>query len=541
MYKMARIVIDSKKKKNKISKHIYSHFSEHLGRCIYEGIYVGDSSEIENINGMRQDVVNALKEMGIPSLRWPGGCFADEYHWKDGIGEKSKRKKMINNHWGGLVEDNSFGTHEFFELCRQLECEPYINGNLGSGTVQEMQEWVEYMTSSDLSPMTELRHQNGQKEPFKVKYFGIGNENWGCGGNMCASYYAQEYKKYATYVRDYGDNKLFKIACGAGVGNTINSLNLEWTEEVMRSVSRLADGYSLHYYTVPNNSWEHKGSSTNFILDEYYITLRKATWIDEVIKRHAAVMKKYDEEKRVKIIFDEWGTWYDVLEETNPGFLFQQNTMRDALVASLSLDIFNKHSDIVHMANLAQVVNVLQSVILTEGSKMIRTPTYYVFKMYRDHQEATLLESFQTADLVTYGLQTMQSSGSKSIFDPNATDLNNTPLSPEKLPLEEISHTASLTSTGEILLTISNCHHHHSVSTNVVVLGGNFEVMSAEILTGEFNEYNDFDANNVYIENFKEFKKVVIGEKLSEDFEEIQTILNINLPKCSVVSIKLQK
>lgn len=400
---MTRIIIDSNKKKSKISKHIYSHFSEHLGRCIYEGIYVGKSSEIENVNGMRKDVVKALKEMGIPSLRWPGGCFADEYHWKDGIGEKSKRKKMINNHWGGLVEDNSFGTHEFLELCKQLECEPYINGNMGSGTVQEMQEWVEYMTSSDISPMTELRRENGQEDPYKVKYFGIGNENWGCGGNMCASYYSQEYKKYATYVREYGGNKLFKIACGAGVGNTINGLNLDWTEEVMKNVSHLADGYSLHYYTVPSNSWECKGSATDFTLDEYYITLRKATWIDEIIKRHAAIMKKYDEEKRVKIIFDEWGTWYDVLEGSNPGFLFQQNTMRDALVASLSLDIFNKHSDIVHMANIAQIVNVLQSVILTEGDKIVLTPTYHVFKLYQEHQEATLLESFQTVDKVTYG------------------------------------------------------------------------------------------------------------------------------------------
>ncbi|MFC4696651.1 alpha-N-arabinofuranosidase [Enterococcus aquimarinus] len=535
---MTRIIIDSNKKKSKISKHIYSHFSEHLGRCIYEGIYVGKSSEIENVNGMRKDVVKALKEMGIPSLRWPGGCFADEYHWKDGIGEKSKRKKMINNHWGGLVEDNSFGTHEFLELCKQLECEPYINGNMGSGTVQEMQEWVEYMTSSDISPMTELRRENGQEDPYKVKYFGIGNENWGCGGNMCASYYSQEYKKYATYVREYGGNKLFKIACGAGVGNTINGLNLDWTEEVMKNVSHLADGYSLHYYTVPSNSWECKGSATDFTLDEYYITLRKATWIDEIIKRHAAIMKKYDEEKRVKIIFDEWGTWYDVLEGSNPGFLFQQNTMRDALVASLSLDIFNKHSDIVHMANIAQIVNVLQSVILTEGDKIVLTPTYHVFKLYQEHQEATLLESFQTVDKVTYGIETNLATDDKSIFNPNAIDRNNTPLTAENLPLDELSHTASINELGEIFVTISNCCHDKPISTNMVILGGSFEVVAAEILTGDFNEYNDFDAkNNVCLKPFKQYKKTVIGEGL----EVIQTVLHVTLPKCSVVSIKLKK
>lgn len=538
---MTRIIIDSNKKKSKISKHIYSHFSEHLGRCIYEGIYVGESSDIENINGMRKDLVNALKEIGIPSLRWPGGCFADEYHWKDGIGEKSKRKKMINNHWGGLVEDNSFGTHEFFELCHQLECEAYINGNLGSGTVQEMQEWIEYMTSPDCSPMTELRRKNGQEGPYKLKYFGIGNENWGCGGNMSASYYSQQYKKYATYVREYGENKLFKIACGAGIGNTINSLNLDWTDKVMKNASKLIDGYSLHYYTVPTDNWKCKGSATNFTLDEYYITLRKASWLDEIIRRHAAIMKKYDEEKRVKIIFDEWGTWYDALEGTNPGFLLQQNTMRDALVASLSLDIFNKNSDIVHMANIAQVVNVLQALILTEGNKMLRTPTYYVFKMYQDHQDATLLESFQTVNQVSHGIISRKTGNRKSVFDPNAVDLNNMPLSIDKLPLDEISHSASVNEIGEILITMSNCSHNKPVSTNVIILGGAFEVLSARVLTGDFNEYNDFDdENRINIKPFKQFKKKIIGQNLAEDFEETQTILNIILPKCSVVSIKLR-
>lgn len=306
----------------------------------------------------------------------------------------------------------------------------------------------------------------------------------------------------------------------------------------MKNVSHLADGYSLHYYTVPSNSWECKGSATDFTLDEYYITLRKATWIDEIIKRHAAIMKKYDEEKRVKIIFDEWGTWYDVLEGSNPGFLFQQNTMRDALVASLSLDIFNKHSDIVHMANIAQIVNVLQSVILTEGDKIVLTPTYHVFKLYQEHQEATLLESFQTVDKVTYGIETNLATDDKSIFNPNAIDRNNTPLTAENLPLDELSHTASINELGEIFVTISNCCHDKPISTNMVILGGSFEVVAAEILTGDFNEYNDFDAkNNVCLKPFKQYKKTVIGEGL----EVIQTVLHVTLPKCSVVSIKLKK
>lgn len=539
---MARIIIDSQKKKSKISKHIYSHFSEHLGRCIYEGIHVGESATIENENGMRKDVVQALRDMGIPSLRWPGGCFADDYHWKDGVGEKSNRKKRINSSWGGVVEDNSFGTHEFFELCRQLDCEPYINGNVASGTVQEMQEWVEYMTSSDISPMTEWRRENGREEPYQVKYFGIGNENWGCGGNMSADYYSEEYKKYSTYVRNYGENQLFKIACGSGIGNSVQSLKLDWTEEVMKKTSHLIDGYSIHYYTVPSNSWNNKGSATDFDLDEYYITLRKAKWTDEIIKRHAAVMRRYDEAQRVKIIFDEWGTWYDVLEGTNPSFLFQQNTMRDALVASLSLDIFNQNSDIVHMANIAQVVNVLQSVILTEGDKMVLTPTYHVFKMYQEHQEATLLESFQTTGKVMYGLEELPLEGSsKSVFDPNATDMTTAPLTAENLPLDEISHTASINEAGEVFITLTNVYHNRDISTNIILLGEHFEVISSEILSGEFNAYNDFTSENTLnIQPFEGIKKMFIGDKISEDGNEIQTILNVNLPKCSVISIKLK-
>ena len=190
---MSKIIVNTLDKKNKINRNIYGNFSEHLGRCIYNGVYVGENSDIPNVNGMRTDVVEALKNIKLPVLRWPGGCFADEYHWKDGIGPKENRKKMINTHWGGVVEDNSFGTHEFLELCRQIGCEPYINGNVGSGTVQEMSEWMEYMTFDGVSPMAALRAENGHAEPWKVKYFGVGNESWGCGGNMRTSYYADLY------------------------------------------------------------------------------------------------------------------------------------------------------------------------------------------------------------------------------------------------------------------------------------------------------------------------------------------------------------
>ncbi|MGN1188361.1 MAG: alpha-N-arabinofuranosidase, partial [Lachnospiraceae bacterium] len=392
---MYKLVINPENKKGHINPEIQGHFSEHLGRCIYEGIYVGEDSPIPNENGMRKDVVEALKEINIPVLRWPGGCFADEYHWKDGIGPKENRKKMINTHWGGVVEDNSFGTHEFMELCRQLGCKTYINGNVGSGTVQEMSEWVEYMTFDGVSPMAALREQNGHKEPWKVDYFGVGNENWGCGGNMTPEFYGNMYRRYQTYVRNYHpDAPIQKICCGANVDD------YNWTDKVMSTcfaapafLHGFMEGLSLHYYTHPEG-WEIKGSSTDFDEKVWYKTLSKTMYIEELIEHHAAIMDKYDKEHKVGIIVDEWGTWYTCEPGTNPGFLYQQNTMRDALVAGINLNIFNKHCDRVKMANIAQMVNVLQSVLLTEGDKMIKTPTYHVFNMYKYHQDAELLDSF---------------------------------------------------------------------------------------------------------------------------------------------------
>ncbi|MDE5866815.1 MAG: alpha-N-arabinofuranosidase, partial [Lachnospiraceae bacterium] len=392
-----QIFINEKNKKGHINPEIYGHFSEHLGRCIYEGLYVGENSDIPNVNGMRKDVVDALKDIKIPVLRWPGGCFADEYHWKDGIGPKEKRKKMINTHWGGVLEDNSFGTDEYFELCGQLGCKTYVNGNVGRGTVQEMSEWVEYVTFDGVSPMADLRKANGHEKPWKIDYFGVGNESWGCGGNMTPEYYANLYRRYQTFVRQYrNDAPIKKVCCGP------NASDYFWTKDVLKtcysqphsySTHGYMDGLSLHYYVVPEN-WSKKGSATDFDEKSWYKTISKALYMDELIVRHSAIMDQYDPEKKIGLMVDEWGCWYDVEPGTNPGFLYQQNTMRDALTAGVTLNIFNKHCDRVKMACIAQLVNVLQAVILTEGSKMILTPTYHVFHMYRHHQGAELVESF---------------------------------------------------------------------------------------------------------------------------------------------------
>lgn len=495
---MEKYLINPNQRIAKINKDLYGHFSEHLGRCIYQGIYVGENSKIANVNGMRCDVVKALKEMGIPVLRWPGGCFADEYHWKDGIGPKEKRKKMVNTHWGGVVEDNSFGTHEYLELCKQLGCDTYINGNVGSGTVAEMNEWVEYMTFDGVSPMAQLRKENGHEKPWKIKYFGVGNESWGCGGNMDPEYYGCLFKRYNVYVRDYdSNNRIKRIACGPNVDD------YHWTKEVMDKVKHKAQGISLHYYTIPGDSWENKGSATNFDKNEYYKTIAKAYRMEELINNHLAVMDSINPQKWVKLIVDEWGTWYDVEPGTNPGFLYQQNTMRDAVVAGLTLNLFNKHADRIMMANIAQTVNVLQAVILTDGDKLVLTPTYYVFKMYKDHQENTLLGSYITT---------------KEEFSKSAN---------RSYP--QLVESASIDENGIIYSTITNTSAEKSVKLKCQIADASVKSIRAEILTGDIHDKNDFDNKNV------------VGTVEFSDFKKNRDGFTAAIPPCSIVKFVIEK
>jgi len=491
--KIMKLVVNADIKKGKINRNIYGHFSEHLGRCIYGGIWVGEDSPIPNIDGIRKDVLEALKELNIPVLRWPGGCFADEYHWKDGVGPKENRKKMINTHWGGVVENNHFGTHEFLRLCELLGCEPYICVNVGSGTVQEASEWIEYMTFDGESPMANWRRANGRENPWKVKYIGVGNESWGCGGNMRPEYYADEYRRYQTYIRNYGDNRIYRIACGP------NADDYNWTEVLMRNAHWHMNGLSLHYYTIPHN-WHHKGSATIFDEKEYFITLKKTMYMDELITKHSTIMDKYDPAKRVGLIVDEWGTWYDVEPGTNPGFLYQQNTLRDALVAAINFAIFHKHCDRVQMANIAQTVNVLQAVILTEGAEMVLTPTYHVFNMFKVHQDADYIEL--NYDSPKY-----------------------------KMDNEEIPQVVATASTKDGVLHISLCNldPHNDIDVNVELRGNQYKEVSGTILTAPaINSYNSFENKNVVApQNFD-------GAKLTNDG------LVISLPTKSVVTVALK-
>jgi alpha-L-arabinofuranosidase len=468
-----KLVINADQGEFVISKHIYGHFSEHLGHCIYGGIWVGEDSPIPNTNGVRNDIIEALKNIQIPNLRWPGGCFADEYHWMDGIGPRESRPKMINTHWGGVTEDNSFGTHEFLNFCELIGAEPYISLNLGSGTVKEMSNWIEYVNSDDDSPMANLRRQNGREKPWNVKFVGVGNENWGCGGNMRPEYYSDLYRQYATYCRDYGDNSLYKVASGSS-GDDMN-----WTRVLMENIGNRMNGLSVHYYTV--KGWRgSKGSATEFNTEEYFATLQRCMRIESLLERHISIMDEWDPGNRIGLMVDEWGTWWDVEPGTNPGFLYQQNTMRDAFVAAITLNIFNKYAERIKMANIAQLVNVLQSVILTQDEKMILTPTYHVFDLYKVHQDATYLNSsLKTEDYEFLG---------------------------DKLPALNVS--ASKSEDGTINISIVNINPDKDIDLQCEIRGADIKNVTGRILTAAtLDAHNTFDQpDNIEIAEFTKMK-----------------------------------
>lgn len=484
--------------KNIVAPEIYGQFAEHLGRCIYGGIWVGEDSEIPNINGYRKDVVEAFKDLQIPVLRWPGGCFADEYHWRDGIGPKEQRPKMINSNWGGTIEDNSFGTHEFFNFCELLGIEPYLSVNVGSGTVEEMAKWIEYITAVD-GPQAKERAANGRKEPWKLKYVGIGNESWGCGGNFTPEEYSNQYRRYQTYARDFDGNHLYKIASGA------SDYDYNWTDVLMKNVGRRMDGLSLHYYTVWN--WNDKGAATDFSPELYYYTLGKALEVDSVINRHNEIMNQYDPDKKIAMILDEWGTWWNVEPGTNPGHLYQQNTMRDAMVAALSLNVFHKYADRLKMSNIAQIANVLQSMVLTQGDKMVVTPTYHVFKMYVPHQGGTFIPLE-----INTPLKEVES---------------------ERNEYQRLVPVVSATATekdGITTISIANTSLEDNVKVSLPLsdLKVN-QILKGEILKSDnISDYNDFDnPDKVKPAKFN-------GAKIKDN------ILEVNLPEASIVTLSLK-
>jgi alpha-N-arabinofuranosidase len=494
----AELSIDASKPGPVINRNIYGQFSEHLGRCIYEGIWVGENSPIPNTKGYRNDVLAAIKELHVPVLRWPGGCFADEYHWKDGIGPRESRPAMINTHWGGVVENNHFGTHEFLDLCEMLGIEPYVCVNVGSGSVQEAMEWVEYMTSDADSPMANLRRKNGRDKPWNVHFIAVGNESWGCGGNMTPQFYADNYRRYNTFIKNYRggpENRIQRIACGP------SDFNYDWTDVMMKSAARQMQGLSLHYYTRTNEGWPPRGSATDFSENQWFAVLKNTLRMDELVTKHSEIMDKYDPEKHVALVVDEWGTWYEPTPGSHPGFLEQQNTMRDALVAALNFHIFHKHADRVKMANIAQFINVLQAMILTDKEKMIRTPTYHVFEMYQPFQDATSLPvDLKSPDYT---------------FDGNS--------------IPAVSASAAKAKDGHVYVSFANCDPKNDVTVDCKLDGVTAQSVSGRILTaGAMNAHNTFEQPDAV---------------KPADFTGAQMtggILHVTLPAKSVVVLQLK-
>ena len=455
-----RLIIHADKGKDTISRDIYGHFSEHLGRCIYEGFWVGEDSPIPNTRGIRNDVVEALKRIKIPVLRWPGGCFADEYHWKEGIGLRESRPAMINTHWGMVKETNAFGTHEFLDLCEQLGCEAYIAGNVGSETVEEMQDWVEYMTFDGDSEMSNLRRANGRDKPWRVKYFGVGNENWGCGGNMTPEYYADLYNRFQTYVRSYSGNRIVKVACGPG------SVNYHWMRVVLERANRRMGAISLHHYVRGSGNWTRKRSATKFDEKEWFALMKNTLTIYSLLENNIEIMDEIDPRGRIDLYVDEWGTWWDAEPGTNQGFLYQQNTLRDAVSCGIFLNAFNKHCRRVRMANIAQTNNVLQAMILTKGEKMILTPTYHVFEMYKVHHDATMLP-----------------------MDLECADYQ---FGDEEVPTIDVS--ASKNKSGKIHISLCNLDPMNPVEVACKLLGIEPAKVSGRVLTADaITAHNTFD------------------------------------------------
>ena len=460
---MARIAVNPNTMVGTINPNIYGHFAEHLGRCIYEGVWVGEDSSIPNTGGIRNDVVAALRKIKPAVIRWPGGCFADDYHWQDGVGPRQNRPVRVNIHWGEVAESNAFGTQEFIRFCRMVGAAPYLVGNVGSGTVRELRDWVEYCNYNGDSTWARQRAADGSPEPFDVLYWGIGNENWGCGGSFSPEDYGTEFRRYATFVRGFG-KQLYVIACGPA-GNDV-----EWTVRFFRKLRqdywdfRNIHGYAAHYYCGT------AGTATEYTEDQWYQLIARGLQMEALVVQQRAAMDAYDPQRRIGLIVDEWGTWHPVEPGTNPAFLYQQNTLRDALVAATTLDIFNRHADKVVMSNIAQTINVLQAMVLTAQEKMLVTPTGLVYELYAPHQGATALHIDVETDAATY------KDGAGKAAE-----------------VAKIAGSASLKD-GKLFVTLTNSHATQSEAITLDLLGGlKAQAATARAITGEIHAHNTFD------------------------------------------------
>lgn len=497
------LTIDASKSGPTINRNIFGQFAEHLGYGVYEGIWVGPGSKIPNTRGIRNDVVNALKAIKVPNVRYPGGCFADEYHWRKGIG--AKRAVTLNPNWGGVIEPNTFGTHEFMDFLDQIGSEAFLSVNVGSGTPQEAAEWLEYLTTDQATDLAKERAANGHPAPYKIPYLGIGNESWDCGGNMTAEYYLSQLKIYSRFVRNYNpdqqkNDQMLKIAVGPGGGEQRFT---EWTETIMKGWQNHQwswdmQGLSLHNYTVIN--WDQKHSSVDFGETEYAQILKKTLEMEALIDKHAAIMDKYDPQKKIALVVDEWGAWYAPLAGSNPGFLIQQNSQRDAVLAALNINIFARRADRVRMANIAQMINVLQAMILTDKEKMVLTPTYYVFKMYVPFQDATFVPVAFNAGTYTNG----------------------------NITLPRVDAVAAKDKNGKLWLEITNVDPNKTVEIDLNTIGMTAKSAAGETLTApKVDSVNSFETPNQ-----------VVPKPISAQLQGGRLVLKLNPRSVTVVSVE---
>ena len=499
----AHLSIDASRAGAKIDRNLFGQFAENLGHGLYEGIWVGPDSPIPNTRGIRNDVVAALQALRVPNVRWPGGCFADEYHWRNGIGPAARRPATINAAWGDVVDTNSFGTHEFMDFLQQIGSEAYVSVNVGSGTPREAAEWLEYMTAGQPTSLEKERAANAHPDPYKVGFLGIGNESWGCGGNMTADYYLSQLKIYSHFVRNdnpgqQGQNHMLKIAVGPGVAET------EWTETIMKGWqghdwSWNIDGLSLHWYTVPNG-WPPSTPSTGFGIEDYAKALKSTLFMEELLRKQETVMDKYDPQKKVALAVDEWGAWHAPLPGTNPHFLVQQNSLTDAILATLNLNIFARHADRVRMANIAQMINVLQSMILTDKEKMVLTPTYYIYKMYVPFEDATFIPVALDAGRYTHGT----------------------------IDLPRVDALAARDSSGKLWLEITNVDPEKPIDIGAEISGGAVRSATAETLTASaVDSVNTFAAPNT-----------VVPKPISVKIEGSKLALTVGPKSVTVISLE---
>ena len=502
-----------------ISPNIYGHFVENLSGVVYDGAWVGRNSKVPNVNGIRKELIDEMKKIKPPVVRFPGGCFADSYDWRDGVGPVDKRPRRTNFWDGGEItsapnhhryDPNQFGTNEFVQFCKLIGSQPYLAANVRSLPAEAFYRWVEYCNSpTGSTTLADLRAEAGYPDPFGVRYWGVGNEAWGCGGNFTPQEYATEFRRYTAWVPGYKQELSF-VASGP------NSFEWDWTrgffEEIVRKGKgqlRSIFGWALHYYSWNlsrgrTQDWDQgKGDALKFDAIDWYELLREGDKMESLINGHWQVMGEIDSEHLVKLVIDEWGPWYHPGSgQTAENQLEQTPTLRDAVFSGMTLDIFNRHPDKVAMAASAQLINCLNSLYLAHEDKFCVTPVGHVFQMYSAHQGGQALRTIFSAPTVNYDRDGKPASfwglkGSASLHD------------------------------KELVLTVVNPHVSEARVTEIGVRGASIRSGTATTLThSDIHAHNSFAGRNVV-------------RPQTKDVEIKGKVLTCTIPPASVTKLSL--